>query len=206
MKESEAKTKWCPHTLHEAMNGTAGTKCIGSDCMMFEWFPDNETRLSNGMVVITDIDDVDITGNRTWGWSGRYVKHAGDYLHQLITEKYYGKTPEGYVVDHIDGNQLNNRSGNLRICTQAENIANSKSRGGKSKYRGVYKSRNGKWVAQLSSNGERFCIGTFDNEVDAAKAWDKKATEVHGEYANLNLSVIENSGRCGDCGLKTKGV
>ena len=220
MTEDQAKQKWCPMVRRDgceevpnSFNRTAIYRgdlgidqclCIASDCMMHRWVPDFLLRLANGMAVIIDADDEERVLSTKWWWDGRYVKASDGYLHRLIASIHYGVIPDGLVVDHIDGDPLNNRSGNLRVCTQAENIANSKPRGGKSIYRGVSLSRNGRWYAQISKDGQRECLGTFDTEKEAAEAFDKAANRIHGEYANLNLTSKSNVGRQCYCGLAGK--
>ncbi len=102
-------------------------------------------------------------------------------MHRLLM-----KPRKGYVVDHIDGNGLNNRRCNLQVCTRAQNLANQTPRGGASQYVGVYRYRD-RWAANVSRQGKCYYVGTFDDEVEAAKARDRKAYELHGEYAYLNF-------------------
>ena len=93
---------------------------------------------------------------------------------------------KGYQVDHIDGNGLNNCRSNLRVCTPQQNLANRGPRGGSSRFVGVSR-RAGKWEAKIMYRGKRFYLGRFDDEVEAAKARDRKAHELHGPYAYLNF-------------------
>jgi hypothetical protein len=92
--------------------------------------------------------------------------------------------PPGMVVDHIDGNRANNSRENLRVCTQRQNVCN---RGphGKSGFKGVTPHRD-KWDAKLGYKGETYRAGIFDDPEDAARARDRLALEVVGEYAWLN--------------------
>ena len=108
------------------------------------------------------------------------------YLHRVAWAITYGRWPKE-TIDHINGNPSDNRLCNLREATYKENLANKKSGRGKSNYLGVSLSATNRWVAQLSVNGHRFCLGTYDDEIDAAKAYDKKAKEVHGEFASPNI-------------------
>lgn len=78
--------------------------------------------------------------------------------------------PNEYEVDHINGNTLDNRKCNLRICTHAENIRNQKSRGGKSKYRGVTKHINNYWRARITINYKRICLGLYKKQKEAYQA------------------------------------
>ena len=97
------------------------------------------------------------------------------------------KPPKGMVVDHINGNGLDNRRCNLRICTQLQNSQNThRRRPGKSRFRGVFP-RGEKWEAAIQHNGEQMYLGLFDEEVAAAKARDRKALELAGEFAVLNF-------------------
>lgn len=91
-------------------------------------------------------------------------------------------------VDHKDGNGLNNQKVNLRECTQAQNGRNTRSRkNSSSKYLGVHfcKTRK-KWVAQIQHDKKAYSAGLHLSEADAAIAYNKKAIELHGEFANLN--------------------
>jgi hypothetical protein len=97
---------------------------------------------------------------------------------------------ENEIVDHDDQNGLNNQRYNLRIATAAENNANSK-RGmnrGRSKYKGVWwDEKAGEWRAGIKCRGKRIHLGMFDDEIEAAKAYDQAARELHGNFAVLNF-------------------
>jgi hypothetical protein len=93
------------------------------------------------------------------------------------------------VVDHINGNGLDNRMVNLRVCTAAQNSRNRKPRKGSlSGYRGVsfYKNYQ-KWVAQIMYDGVKYYLGYFSDPKEAALAYDAKARELHGDYARVNF-------------------
>jgi hypothetical protein len=92
----------------------------------------------------------------------------------------------GYIVDHKDGNGLNNCRDNLRVCTQRQNQANRRSDGGASRFVGVRRYGD-KWRATIQYRGKVYHLGVFDDEVEAAKARDRKAWELHGEFAYLNF-------------------
>jgi AP2-like factor (euAP2 lineage) len=117
-----------------------------------------------------------------------YVKrHDGKktiYLHREILGLYDNKI----FVDHRDKNGLNNQRDNLRIATVVQNMSNRNScRPSSSKFKGVSWDRFcNKWKAQIASNKKKIHIGVFDNEEDAALAYNKKAVELHGEFASLN--------------------
>jgi hypothetical protein len=109
-------------------------------------------------------------------------------LHRLIMN-----FPKGKQIDHINGNKLDNRKSNLRICGNSNNQMNVKKKATYSNkptssiYKGVsYKKKNNKWQAYITKDQKRIYIGYFVNEKDAALAYNKKAMELFGEYANLN--------------------
>lgn len=98
---------------------------------------------------------------------------------------------DGEHVDHKNGNVLDNRLDNLRICTQLENNRNSSSRGGSSKFKGVSickRSEGRLWVAQITiEKNRRKKLGRFSSEEMAAKAYDEAAKNHYGEFAKLNF-------------------
>ena len=94
------------------------------------------------------------------------------------------------VVDHIDQDGLNNRRSNLRIATLSQNAANRKPRHGESPYRGVHWNRDSmKWCARIGYCSRNYHLGLYEDEKEAAKAYDAKARELFGEYARLNFSM-----------------
>lgn len=90
-------------------------------------------------------------------------------------------------IDHINGNGLDNRRCNIRICTSAQNNSNRRKMKGSSVFKGVYFDRDkNKWVAQIKKNRRPFYLGSFKSESDAAVAYNKKAAEFFGSFALLN--------------------
>lgn len=104
------------------------------------------------------------------------------YMHRIIMQ-----TPSGMHTDHINGNGLDNRKVNLRVCTNAQNQANYRTVRGQSQYRGVYRVRGGAWRAQTRHMGKKIYIGTFKTELEAAVAYEKKIKELKGEFAKTIL-------------------
>lgn len=178
--------------------------CIASECMAFRWCKDHEIELTNGHIVTVDQEDAEWAAQFGWWWDGRYARCDQGRLHVLLYERYCGEVPDGLFVDHADGDAHNCRRGNLRAVTPKQNAANAASRGGASRYRGVYLQKSGRWSAQISKDGNRECLGTYDKEEEAAAAYDEAAKRIHGEYARLNLEPKVNSGRRGFCGLAGK--
>jgi len=112
------------------------------------------------------------------------------YMHILIIQKYWGLfIGRGKLSDHIDGNGLNNVKTNLRLCDYSQNAANQgafiypKS----SKFKGVcwYK-REKKWTARINKKGKRKHLGYYDDEIEAAQAYNEAAQKAFGDFARLN--------------------
>lgn len=98
--------------------------------------------------------------------------------------------PAGMVVDHINHDTLDNRRCNLRVCTQADNVKNTRkiSRTTTSVYKGVhYVVGRNRYKAQIRLGGKVKCVGTFKDPVKAARAYDKFAKMYYGEFACLNF-------------------
>ncbi|MGB7582774.1 MAG: AP2 domain-containing protein, partial [Sedimentisphaerales bacterium] len=98
--------------------------------------------------------------------------------------------PDGLLVDHKNGKTLDNRRSNLRLATHSQNMCNKPKTSTKStsRFRGVYlDKRKGRWVAKIQINRKCIWLGYFDNEIDAAKAYDTAAKMYHGEFAHLNF-------------------
>lgn len=98
--------------------------------------------------------------------------------------------PVGKVIDHRNREGLDNRKSNLRIATRSQNNCNRKQIQGSSKYRGVcYVKSRKKWRVAISYNGTYKHLGFFENEEDAARAYDEAAKIYHGEFATLNFTL-----------------
>lgn len=89
-------------------------------------------------------------------------------------------------IDHRNRDSLDNRRENLRKATASKNGANSKSRGGSSKFKGVSLTR-GLWRASIRVNYKTTYLGGFDSEETAARAYDEAARRLHGEFARVNF-------------------
>ena len=117
-------------------------------------------------------------------WNDKYYARVNNkFLHRLILNV---NDPKMYV-DHINGNSLDNRRKNLRVCTNAENQLNcGKKSTSKQKYKGIRETRYGTFEARIRYKGKRLHLGTFKTIEEAVQVYNLKALELHGEFAYVN--------------------
>jgi hypothetical protein len=155
--------------------------------------------LNNGKSFIFDFEDLELIKNYTWHLNKGYPqtcikindKTTTKRLHQFLIN-----TKSGEVVDHINGDTLDNRRSNLRIANYQQNAANSRKQNKRihsSNFKGVtFAKRDNKWLGRITFNGitkRKY----FDTEIEAAKFYNKYALEYFGEFAKLNkIPQIEN--------------
>lgn len=153
-----------------------------------------------GGVTVIDRADLPVLLLHRWrvstsGYASRSVRDAGSkrilYLHRAITA-----APAGREVDHANGDKLDNRRANLRVCTASENQRNKRKpaefRGApvSSPYKGVWWSESNRgWCAMIRVNRKRIYLGTFASDIEAAAAYDRVAEREFGAFARLNLLV-----------------
>lgn len=167
-----------------------------------------EIFLQSGEVALVDDADHDFLNRFTWRFGGQkhksYVVCSGDrYGKSQVTFFMHTLILGGKMGDHISGNTLDNQSSNLRHCTTQLNGWNKgKPKGCRhgvptSRFKGVsYRPLKGKdrWLALIKyvkhgehkSTGKMIYIGYFWNEIEAAKAYNKKVVELRGEFAWVN--------------------
>lgn len=118
-------------------------------------------------------------------WNKQTKKVKQIRMHRLIM----GITDPKIQIDHINGNGLDNRKKNLRVCNNSQNHMNQEKRKFcSSRFKGVYwyKLLN-KWRARIYMNGKSKDLGHFDNEIEAAKVYNEAAIRYFGEFAKLNV-------------------
>lgn len=156
-----------------------------------------EIKLTQGKVALVDDEDYErLMAMGKWYSSRQSSKIDYSICTILIDGKYktFGMHKvilgirEGFVIDHIDGNGLNNIKSNLRHCTIAENCRNRRSHTGtSSSFKGVsWNKKNLKYIAYICVDYKQIYLGSFNNEVAAAKAHNRAALIHHGEFARLN--------------------
>lgn len=133
-----------------------------------------EVPLANGRgVALIDDEDADFVLARRWYRSNGYAACSPEHhvtmpMHRMLFGLLKGDPLE---VDHINGDRLDNRRENLRVCTRAENRQNTPAIGGSSKHRGVgWHKQKSKWRAFAQLNGRYVHLGMFDDEEVAAEA------------------------------------
>ena len=147
--------------------------------------------LTKGLFAIVDAADYERVSRYKWCATGSGCRaYACRSVNgkQLSMHRFLMNPSKGMVVDHIDGNRLNNRRSNLRVCTVQQNVWNSRPKGKSSRYKGVCRDKDKKkWVVYVRRDGHNWYMGRFDVEIEAARAYDRKAFELFGEYAWLNF-------------------
>jgi hypothetical protein len=144
-------------------------------------------------VLIDDEDIPIVKANVPWGVRKKdnrvyfINRNRGLHLHRLIRP-----CPDGLETDHAKHNYLDLRKSELRCATHAENARNARKQVGTSRFKGVtWHKATGKWKAQVMHNRKNhylgLCPGTEAGEIECAKRYKAKASELFGEYAHSNL-------------------
>ena len=116
-------------------------------------------------------------------YCGAYESGKNVKMHHLVVHPVLGME-----IDHANRDGLDNRRGNLRLCTRAQNMANRRFPVHSSIYKGVSWSRTAKrWRANIGATGHRQHIGYFSAEADAALAYNDAALSIWGKFARCNI-------------------
>jgi len=161
-----------------------GYECIVDDedfeaLSKYNWHP--QILPKNGTIyAISTLNGTTINGKKT-----TYRMHR--FVMQL-----HGHSIESKLIDHKDLNGLNNQKENIRICSHSQNGQNTKKcRVNKTaQYKGVcFKTGESKYYSTIHLNSKNIHLGSFDNEEDAARAYNNKAIELYGDFACLNIII-----------------
>ena len=141
------------------------------------------------------VDDADYHRVSHWKW---FAHKEGNTFYAYSTvmgkkvpmQKLILNVGTEILIDHKNGDGLDNRKCNLRNCTAAQNMWNAKCANGKtSSFRGVSKrnyNKKDRWQAGIEVYGVRYYLGTFNTEIGAAQAYNEAAIKHYGEFARLN--------------------
>lgn len=154
-----------------------------------------ELVLSGGQISLIDEEDLPLVEGRRWrcqnaegGYPYAFSGKAQRYvLHRLIA-----CPPPGMFVDHVNGNTLDNRRCNLRVCTPSQNMANKKRKSNsRSPYKGICLDKRGNWRVAIGPSHRRHRVsGTFKRAEEAAMAYDLLAVLTYGEFACVNFPHV----------------
>jgi len=154
-----------------------------------------EIPLTQAQVALIDDDDYGLVSGHTWyaHWDSKAktfyaVTHVrGDTRSRSTLLRMHTLIMGKKGVDHRDHNGLNNQRSNLRVATSAQNNANQRRRSDNSTgYKGVSLDR-GRYRAYINLDGQFIHLGTYDDSRQAARAYDKAARELFGEFAYPNF-------------------
>jgi hypothetical protein len=155
------------------------------------------------MFVILDLRDYYHLSKYKWYIKGcfgkfyaaRNYKYDSKQTKSVAMHREIMNAPKGLLVDHRNGNGLDNRRENLRLATRSQNNCNTtKRKNTSSRFVGVsFDKRKRRWIAYINHNGKKIFLGYFDSEIEAAKAYDAAAKKYHGEFARLNFPETADS-------------
>ena len=154
-----------------------------------------EIKLTQGKVALINNEDFEFINQFKWYIYDNYGRnfyaicstHKPDktiFMHRLIMNVSDFKIQ----IDHKDRNGLNNQRFNLRTCTSSQNAMNRKKiKNCSSKFKGVHwNKQKKKWRSVVEIDNKKKHLGYFDNEIEAAKTYNKAATKYFREFARLN--------------------
>jgi len=149
---------------------------------------------SFGYFMLVDSGDYDFIIQWKWklgrdGYARRTAKNGVGWknikVHRLLLN-----APIGVMVDHKNGNKLDNRRSNLRFCNKSQNTQNCPPRKNlKYGYKGIYKKRENYFVASIQLNGNRINRYGFRTPEEAAVGYNELAQKYFGEFANINIDI-----------------
>ncbi len=147
------------------------------------------------VVAFTQIDEEDLPRLGTKPWSihskgyATQLRGSGKKATRFLLHRLLVGLTDSRVVDHINGDKLDNRRTNLRVCTSQQNNFNSSKPRGDNSHLGVHRSRNN-WRAKLEINGETILDQTFSNREDAITARLEAERKYFGDFAPNRVGVL----------------
>jgi hypothetical protein len=151
-----------------------------------------EIILTQGKVAIVDDEDFEYLNQFKWyannNYVGRSITVSKNKQKHILIHRFIMKPDKGMLIDHLDGNPLNNQKNNLRICTHSDNMRNCKiSIKNTSGYKGVsFVKKKNTYKSAIKFNKRTIYLGYYIDPIDAARAYNTAAIKYFGEFAKLN--------------------
>lgn len=160
-----------------------------------------EIQLTQGKVALVDDEDFEWLNQWKWhihslGYACRTtLKSEGKKTVILMHRVIFGLVQnESFhsVIDHINGNKIDNRKSNIRVCNQSKNNMNKgMAPNNKSGYKGVsWSNHRNSWVSFIKVDGKNKNLGSFTTKEEAHKAYQSAAKILHGEFANFGSGCV----------------
>lgn len=152
-----------------------------------------EIPLTRGMVALVDDEDYERVSAYKWCAqlrNGNFYAVRDEHGKTIQMHRFLTGFVKGFVVDHKNGNTLDNTICNLRVCTSSQNKINSKKRKDSTMpYKGIHLHKKGekKYQARIKKDGISKSLGYYEKPEEAARAYDAKARELFGEFARCNF-------------------
>ncbi len=153
--------------------------------------------LPHGLFAIVDDEDFERCSQFRWylnshGYVMREIRRSGARTIQYLS-RFVMNAPVGVLVDHKEGDLLDNRKSQLRFCTKSQNMCNrGKNKNNTSGHKGVTwdKSRS-KWRAQIEVNGKGISLGYFTDVTSASASYAEASLRYHGEFSRTKTLVCK---------------
>lgn len=148
--------------------------------------------LTQGKFSMVDDEDFDEISKQKWYFTksgyavGKLSRKTHPKNRTILMHREILKTPDGFQTDHINGDKLDNRRSNLRVCTSSQNRCNSSfSSKNKLKMKGVYLTRYGTFYAKIAVNGIQKNLRSFKTPYEANEVYKIAVVKYHGEFARI---------------------
>ena len=154
--------------------------------------------LTGGKFALIDQDDIPKVSKHSWYLHKGTTNYARSWVNQdggrmsLRLHRFILNIDDPKIkVDHIDGNGLDCRKSKLRVVNNSENRMNTFKKTGQTKYKGVAILPDGKFKANIRADNQNHYLGRFVTAEAAARAYDSKARELHGEFGRYNFPELD---------------